>query len=102
MALDVELSYQLRQILTDNNFPVAVIEKLRVLQAVDVAYLAGLGANAQGLDTILTRRLEYLTRWGVSYLLKMEGATPEAILRSRQVAVCWPQPSLDDHSANLD
>ena len=32
MALNVELSVRLRQILTDNNFPVAVIEKLRELQ----------------------------------------------------------------------
>ena len=40
MALNVELSVRLRQILTDNNFPVAVIEKLRELRVTSCGPLA--------------------------------------------------------------
>ena len=40
MALNFELSVRMRQILTDNNFPVEVVEKLRELQVASCGPLA--------------------------------------------------------------
>ena len=49
MALIIELSVRLRQILTDRDFPVGVIGKLRDLQVVEAADFAGLAANARDI-----------------------------------------------------
>ena len=56
---------------------------------VDVADFDGLPAHAQDIGEFFN-------------LLKMNGDTPEAILRKRLVAARWSQPSLDDNQTNLE
>ena len=102
MALNVELSVRLHQIIADNNFPVAVIENLRGFRwrvvarwpkptLVDAADFSGLAARAQDIGEFFN-------------LLEMEGtgATPEGILRTMLVATRRSQPSLDDNQSNQE
>ena len=72
MALNVELSAPLRQILKDRDCPGGVIGELRELQVVELADFAGLAARAQDLADF-------------PHLPKLDDVTPEARLRTKMV-----------------
>ena len=72
MAINIELSVRLREILTAHERPSTAIEKLRELQAVEVADFVRLASHSQDLGEI--RRL-----------IKSEQGTPEPAPRTKMV-----------------
>ena len=92
MAIALELSTRLAEILNDQEVPVLVIEKLRELKVVEVGDFATL---------ILTRRLECDTLGlaanaqdlcDLHQLLKLEEVAPEVALRIKmQIRRIWSE-----------
>ena len=70
MAIALELSARLAEILNAQEVPAIVIEKRREIKAVDVADFAGLAAHARDLG-------------GFFQLLKLADFSPEVALRTK-------------------